>query len=77
MGTTARNERRKLTANLLNALASGILLGAFVAPYISVALGQMPPNVSLPNLIGLSAFGVVLAIVLHLIALRQLANLED
>lgn len=36
-----------------------------------------PRNPSIPKLIGLSAFGVVLGIVVHLTARRQLADLED
>jgi hypothetical protein len=75
--STSRTEQIKLTANLLNTLASGTILGALVAPYISIGLGQVPPNNSIPNLIGLSAFGLALGIVVHLVARRQLDGLEE
>ncbi len=70
-------EQIKLTAGLLNAVSTGIILGALVAPYISIGLGQVPPNASPFNLVGLSAFGLVLGIVIHLVARRTLTALDD
>jgi hypothetical protein len=77
MTKSARNERRKLTAGLLNSISAGILLGSLVAPYVGIGLGQMPPNPSIPNLVGLSAFGLVLGLMVHLVARRQLQGMED
>lgn len=68
-------ERTKLTANFFNAVASGIILAALVAPFIGVGLGTIP-NGGLANIIGLSILGLVLSVVLHLLARRVLLGLE-
>jgi hypothetical protein len=68
-------ERTKLTANFFNAVASGIILAALVAPFIGMGLGTIP-NGGLANVIGLSILGLVLSIVLHLVARRVLLGLE-
>ncbi|HVX73965.1 MAG TPA: hypothetical protein VHB19_14270 [Devosia sp.] len=76
MLTEASRERVKLTANLLNALASGTILSALIAPYVAIGLGNLPPNASPANLLGLSTFGLVLGVVLHLVARRQFDGLD-
>lgn len=68
-------ERTKLTANFLNAVASGIILAALVAPFIGMGLGTVP-NGGLANMIGLSVLGLVLSVVIHLSARRVLLGLE-
>ena len=68
-------ERTKLTANFLNAVASGIFLAALVAPFIGMGLGTVP-NGGLANMIGLSVLGLVLSVVIHLSARRVLLGLE-
>ncbi|WP_323014699.1 hypothetical protein [Devosia sp.] len=73
----AKKEQIRLTANLLNALSSGTILAAIVAPYIGMGMGTVSANLDLLNLLGLSGFGFVIGIVLHLIARRGLAQLED
>jgi hypothetical protein len=44
------NERRKLTANWLNAIASGMIVTGAVAPLVAVAIGLAPPA-SLPTVL--------------------------
>ena len=70
-------ERAKLTANFLNALASGTILAAIVAPYIGWGLWTLHPGADLGNVLGLSAFGFVIGVVLHLLARRVLGGLDE
>lgn len=76
MPSPAETEQIKLTANLLNAISSGTILTAIVAPYIGIALGTMTPTADLWNVIGLSGFGFVIGVVIHFIARRILNGLE-
>ena len=69
-------EQIKLTASFMNSVASGTVLAALVGPFVGVSLGTMPTQ-AVWNVFGLSLFGLVLAIILHLLARRVLANLED
>ena len=69
-------EQIKLTANLLNGLSSGTILAAIVAPYVGMGMGTVVATADLLNLLGLSGFGFVLGIMLHLIARRSLAQME-
>jgi hypothetical protein len=73
----AKKEQIKLTAALLNSLSSGTILAAIVAPYIGMGMGTITASLDLLNLMGLSGFGFVIGIMLHLIARRGLAQLED
>ncbi|MDR3475315.1 MAG: hypothetical protein P4M09_27005 [Devosia sp.] len=73
---TAEVERIKLTANLLNSMASGIVLAALVGPFIGVGLGTLQLANPL-NVAAFSIFGLMLAIVLHLLARRVLLQLRD
>jgi hypothetical protein len=74
--TPSEQERIKLTASFLNALASGTILAAIVAPYIGWGLGTMQLAGGLTNVLGLSALGFVIGIVLHLLARRTLEDLK-
>lgn len=76
MRSPSEIEQIKLTANLLNAVSSGAILASIVAPYIGMALGTLSPAGGLWNILGLSAFGFVVGIVIHLIARRSLTALE-
>ena len=69
-------ERAKLTANFLNALASGTILASIVAPYVGWGLGTAQFGSSVGNVVGLAAFGFVCGIVLHLLARRALGGLK-
>ena len=69
-------ERSRLTANFLNAVASGTILASLVAPFVAIGLGA-PPGGGWANVLGLSLLGLVLSIVLHLLARRVLLGLED
>ncbi|WMT85732.1 hypothetical protein NO932_12430 [Pelagibacterium sp. 26DY04] len=71
-----RNERIKLTANFINALASGSVLVGLVTPLAGVALGTFAVRDAW-NLVGFGLFGLVWALVLHSFARRILADLED
>lgn len=70
-------ERIKLTANFLNGVASGVVLAATVAPFIGINLGTVKPTADLWNVLGLSSFGILLAVVLHIFARRLLLRLDD
>ncbi len=72
-----RSEQIKLTAGLLNALSSGTILAAVVAPYIGFGMGTLAARSDVLNLVSLSAFGFVSGVVVHLIARRSLRDLED
>ena len=72
----AEIERTKLTANFINSIASGTVLAALVGPFIGVGLGTMPSQDPW-NIAGLSLLGLVVALVLHSLARRLLAGLED
>jgi hypothetical protein len=72
-----KTEQIKLTASWLNALSSGTLLAAIVAPYVGIAIGTVAPAADMLNLVSLSAFGFVTGLVLHLMARRMLKQLEN
>ena len=72
----AEIERTKLTANFINSIASGTVLAALLGPFIGVGLGTMPSRDTW-NIAGLSLLGLVVALVLHSLARRLLAGLED
>ncbi len=74
--TQGEIERAKLTAGFLNSLASGTILAAIVAPYIGWGLGTLHLSADLWSVGGLSAFGFVIGIMLHLFALRALGGLD-
>lgn len=71
-----KTERIKLTANFINSIASGTVLVALVGPFIGIGLGTMPVQDTW-NIAGLSLLGLVVALVLHSLARRLLAGLED
>jgi amino acid transporter len=73
---TAEVERIKLTANFLNAVASGTVVAAVVVPFAGIALGTVHPAADPLNVIALSLFLFVSAIVIHSVALRLLSRLE-
>jgi hypothetical protein len=73
----SKAEQLKLTAGFLSSIASGTILAAIVAPYIGMGMGTLTPGTTLWNLLGLSGFGFVAGVVLHLIARRSLSRLED
>ncbi len=68
--TEAQVEQTKLTANFLNAFASGTILAAIVAPYIGWGLGTVQLSSNAWNIAGLSAFGFVVGLMPHLFARR-------
>lgn len=72
----AEIERTKLTANFISSIASGTVLAALVGPLIGAGLGTIPSQDTW-NILGLSLFGLVIALVLHSIARRLLINIED
>jgi hypothetical protein len=74
--TAGQIERAKLTASFLNSLASGTILAAIVAPYIGWGLGTLSLSADLWGVAGLSAFGFVVGMMLHLFALRALGGID-
>ncbi|HWJ87558.1 MAG TPA: hypothetical protein VNS12_05775 [Pelagibacterium sp.] len=70
------NERTKLTANFMNAVASGSILVAIIGPLVGMALGTMPAQETW-NIVGLSLLVIISAIVLHFLARRVLAGLKE
>ena len=77
LNKAARNERRKLTASFINAISAGTILAALVVPFIGFGLGTVQPSANILNIVGLSGFGVVLALMLHKIARDILKGLEE
>lgn len=77
LNKTARNERRKLTAGFFNAIASGTLLTAVVVPFVGLGLGTVQLATDISNTVGLTGFGVTVAIVLHLLARDVLKGVEE
>ncbi len=73
---TVRNERIKLTAGFVNNIASGSVLVGLITPLAGVALGTFHVQDAW-NLTGFGLFGFVWALVLHSVARRMLADLED
>ncbi len=69
-------ERIKLAANFLNAVASGILLAATVVPFVGFAIETPNAGFSPLKMAALSAAGLGVAVVLHLIAQWILAGLD-
>lgn len=76
MRSPAEIEKIKLTAGMLNALASGTILATIVAPYIGFGMGTLSPSTSTLQLFALSGFGCACGVVVHLIARRILDQME-
>lgn len=55
------NERTKLTAGFMNAVASGTVTVSLVGPLVGIALGTMPEQ-NTWNIVSLSLLGIVSAI---------------
>ena len=77
LNKSARNERRKLTAGFFNAVASGTVLAALVTPFVGLNLGILQLKTDMLNMVGLTGFGVTVALVVHLVARDVLKGLED
>ena len=69
------NERTKLTANWLNAMASGFVLTGIVGPGVAVAFGLVP-NVPLLTVFASSVIWLLSAISLHIYARVLLGRLR-
>lgn len=70
------NERAKLTANLLNAVASGIVITAVVAPVVAFYFGVTgSAQTSTLALILSEIIWIGIATALHLVARRSLQRL--
>lgn len=72
------NERTKLTANLLNSLAAGIIVTGVVAPVVAAIYRvQGPLQV---GYVTIALFGVgwlLIGTILHLMARRLLGSLQE
>lgn len=73
----AHNERVKLTANLLNTIASGMLITGVVAPVVAASYGVPgPAQASLRVVTVISAIWFMAGIALHLTARASLKRLR-
>ena len=73
---TSDTERIKLTANLLNAIAAGIVITALIGPLAGMALGIVHPATDALNIAAFTLFGLVIAIVIHVAAHRVMQLLD-
>ena len=67
------NERQKLTANWLNAIASGMIITGGVAPLVAIALNVA--NAAFSTVLVSTAIWLSVAFGLHLFARRLLGKL--
>ena len=70
------NERRKLTATLLNGVAIAMMATGFVAPVVAVSYGVSNAPLSL-FLVGTAAVWFFVALGLHLVARAILGGLKE
>jgi hypothetical protein len=73
-----QNERTKLTANWLNALAAGIVITGVVAPLVASIYGVAGPSQAGYVVIAvLSLIWFAVGTALHFVARRMLARLRE
>jgi hypothetical protein len=71
------NERTKLTANWLNALAAGVVITGVVAPIVGVIYGVLGPSgAGYLILAGSSMIWLAMGTALHFLARRLLKGLR-
>jgi hypothetical protein len=77
MNKTVRNERRKLTASWLNAIATALVAAGGFAPVASQIYGFGSNRVDQSLVLISSAVCVAVSVVLHLIGRQHLGGLEE
>jgi hypothetical protein len=77
MNKTVRNERRKLTASWLNAIATALIAAGGFAPVASQIYGFGSNRVDQTLVLVSSAVCVAVSLVLHLVGRRHLGGLEE
>jgi hypothetical protein len=77
MNKTVRNERRKLTASWLNAIATALVAAGGFAPVASQIYGFGSNRVDQTLVLASSAICVVLSLGLHLVGRQLLGGLEE
>jgi hypothetical protein len=77
MNKTVRNERRKLTASWLNAIATALVAAGGFAPVASQIYGFGSNRVDQTLVLTSSAICVVLSLGLHLVGRQLLGGLEE
>jgi hypothetical protein len=77
MNKTVRNERRKLTASLLNSIATALMAAGGFAPVASQVYGFGSNRVDETLVFFSSAVCVAMSLVLHLIGRQHLGGLEE
>jgi hypothetical protein len=77
MNKTVRNERRKLTASWLNAIATALVAAGGFAPVASQIYGFGSNRVDQTLVLASSAVCVVLSLGLHLVGRQLLGGLEE
>jgi hypothetical protein len=77
MSDQVHNERTKLTANLLNTAASGLLITGGVAPVIAMIYGVAGPAQTPGWIVGLSSFAcVTISVAIRVFARASLGRLR-
>lgn len=76
LNKTARNERRKLSANVLNTVSAATITIGGIAPAVAFLYGTMPLPPAAALISGVTGCFMGAAI-LHWIARRLLADLEE
>jgi hypothetical protein len=77
MNKTVRNERRKLTASWLNAIATALVAAGVFAPVASQIYGFGSNRVDQTLVLISSAVCVAMSLVLHLSGRQLLGGLEE
>ena len=77
MNKTVRNERRKLTASLLNAFATALMTAGVFAPVASQIYGFGSNRVDQTLVLASSAVCLAVSVGLHLLGRQLLGGLEE
>jgi hypothetical protein len=77
MNKTVRNERRKLTASWLNAIATALMAAGVFAPVASQIYGFGPNRVDQTVVLVSSAICATASLILHSIGRQVLGGLEE
>ena len=77
MNKTVRNERRKLSASWLNAIATALMAAGVFAPVASQIYGFGPNRADQTLVLISSAVCVAVSLVLHLVGRQHLGGLEE
>jgi hypothetical protein len=77
MNKTVRNERRKLTASWLNAIATALVAAGVFAPVASQIYGFGSDRVDQTLVLASSSVCLAVSLILHLVGRQVLGGLEE